>query len=159
MGKSWEPNRVEVRSVGNCEEKRLFLAKITFISTFRCMFAKITFLPAFCGMFTKITFIPKHARQNHVYSHLLPSQMSSYRGFRRSITIKNLPFLESPFRVRNIATSQWLATSTARMKMANMRANLDLGNTRGFVKSPPPPVVWWGVVGCGVGAGLVLVYA
>ena len=56
--------------------------------------------------------------------------MSSYRGFGRSITIKNLPFLESPFRVRNIATSKWLATSTARMKMANMRANQDLGNTR-----------------------------
>ena len=96
------------------------------------MFAKITFLPAFCGMFTKITFIPMHARQNRLYSHLLPSQMSSYRSFGRSITIKNLPFLESPFRVRNIATSKWLATSTARMKMANMRANQDLGNTRDF---------------------------
>ena len=58
--------------------------------------------------------------------------MSSYRGFGRSITIKKLPFLESPFRVRNIATSKWLATSTARMKMANMRANQDLGNTRDF---------------------------
>ena len=58
--------------------------------------------------------------------------MSSYRGFGRSITIKNLPFLESPFRVRNIATSKWLATSTARMKMANMGANQDLGNTRDF---------------------------
>ena len=52
--------------------------------------------------------------------------MSSYRGFGHSITIKNLPFLESP-RVRNIATSKWLATSTARMKMATMRANQDLG--------------------------------
>jgi len=31
-----------------------------------------------------------------------------------------------------------------------MRAKLDLGNTRGFMKSrPPPPVVGWGVVGCG----------
>ena len=58
--------------------------------------------------------------------------MSSYRGFGHSITIKILPFLESPFRVRNIATSKWLATSTARMKMANMRANQDLGNTRDF---------------------------
>ena len=58
--------------------------------------------------------------------------MSSYRGFGHSITIKHLPFLESPFRVRNIATSKWLATSTARMKMANMRANQDLGNTRDF---------------------------
>ena len=58
--------------------------------------------------------------------------MPSCRGFGRSITIKNLPFLESPFRVRNIATSKWLATSTARMKMANMRANQDLGNTRDF---------------------------
>ena len=56
--------------------------------------------------------------------------MSSYRGFGHNITIKNIPFLESPFRVRNIATSKWLATSTARMKMANMRANQDLGNTR-----------------------------
>ena len=87
---------------------------------------------AFCGMFTKITFIPMHARQNHLYSHLLPSQMSYYGGFGRSITIKNLPLLESPFHVRNIATSKWLATSTARMKMANMRANQDLGNTRDF---------------------------
>ena len=34
--------------------------------------------------------------------------------------------------MRNIATSKWLATSTARMKMANMRANQDLGNTRDF---------------------------
>ena len=44
-----------------------------------------------------------------------------------------------------------------------MRANRDLGNTRDFGEidniSFPPPVVWWGVVGCGVGAGLVLVYA
>ena len=53
--------------------------------------------------------------------------MSSYRGFGHSITLKNIPFLESPFRVRTIATSKWLATSTARMKMANMRANQDLG--------------------------------
>ena len=61
--------------------------------------------------------------------------MSSYRGFGHSITIKHLPFLESPFRVRNIATSKWLATSTARMKMANMRANQDLGNMRDFGES------------------------
>ena len=58
--------------------------------------------------------------------------MSSYRGFGHSITIKNLPSLESTFRVRNIAISKWLATNTARMKMANMRANQDLGNTRDF---------------------------
>ena len=77
--------------------------------------------------------------------------MSSYRGFGRSITIKNLPFLESPFRVRNTATSKWLATSTARMKMANMRANQDLGNMRDLGESIISPLwcggVWWGVVG------------
>ena len=47
-----------------------------------------------------------------------------------------------------------------------MRANRDLGNTRDFgeidnISSPPLWCggVWQGVVGCGVGAGLVLVYA
>ena len=45
---------------------------------------------------------------------------------------QNLPFLESPFRVRNIVTSSLLATSKARMKRANMRANQDLENRRDF---------------------------
>ena len=45
---------------------------------------------------------------------------------------QNLPFLESPFRVRNIVTSNLLATSKARMKRANMRANQDLENRRDF---------------------------
>ena len=39
-----------------------------------------------------------HVNQNHAYSHLLPSQMSSYRGFHgRSRTIKIYPFLNHLF--------------------------------------------------------------
>ena len=73
-------------------------AKITFIPTVCGIFTKIMFIPTFCGMFTKITLIPTFCcmlAKVTFYSHLLPSQMPSCRGFGRSITIKN--HQKSPF--------------------------------------------------------------
>ena len=79
----------------------------------------------FVACYLKLRLFPPVASTNVLLSGL-PWAQHNYQ---------NLPFLESPFRVRNIATSKWLATSTARMKMANMRANQDLGNMRDFGES------------------------
>ena len=78
--------------------------------------------PPFVACSPKSLLLPPVASTNVLLSGL-PWAQHNYQ---------NLPFLESPYRARNIVTSNWLATSKARMKRANMRANQDLENRRDF---------------------------